>query len=558
MSSSATRQAPPWLEQSVHQAVSLASVPGLPDEAVLCVCRLAARLDTRALRHTSCLLGTADKLSRQLQVLAGEARRPAREIVPENAAAVLFDDPAQMLACAARDWLDGRFYRHWWWRSLLGGALAQSVIALWRRHPAHARAALAQLADRAEEFRQRLPEPDAAVIADLLEEYPARKARPIDAPEPVADVVRPHDPVLMESPAEAGVFHTSRDEPSHAARTTPIASDANDSACPATTKARQDADASSQRISEVEPAIPDRSGGIEERRTRGRSPAAGGIDTSLRAHEASAAAALETSRVARQADAGQQGSIAADPANDRRRPRPSSPSERTASLARPDITTAPSAVGGVRSTSDPAASPASFAPHAITGESIETDHGGVLYLLNAALHLGFYPDFTRPQDPGIALSPWDFLALCGERLAGRSFRRDALWSLLTTLATSPGGQTPLAPETPAPLPDMLVALHPYRGALPSNNSPAPKTWPAWIDRLIPPLRHRLAAALGVAPRRVGHLLCRQRAHIRHFNGRMDALFNLNDHPVAIRRAGLDRDPGWIPAAACDIRFHYDA
>ncbi len=552
MSSSATRQAPPWLEQSVHQAVSLASVPGLPDEAVLCVCRLAARLDTHALRHTRGLLGTADKLSRQLQVLAGEARRPAREIVPENAAAVLFDDPAQMLACAARDWLDGRFYRHWWWRSLLGGALAQSVIALWRRHPAHARAALAQLADRAEEFRQSLPAHDEAAIADLLLEHPTRKVRPIDSTEPVVDVPYRHDPVFMQSPTEVGVFH------SHSARTTPIASDANDSACPATTKTRQDADVSALQLTKVESAIPDRSGGVEERRTRGRSPAARGIDTSLRAHEATAAAALETSRVARQADAGQQGSIAADPANDRRRPRPSSPSERKESRARPDITTAPSAVGGVRPTSDPAASRASFAPHAITGESIETDHGGVLYLLNAALHLGFYPDFTRPQDPGIALSPWVFLALCGERLAGRSFRRDALWSLLTTLATSASGQTPLAPETPAPLPDMPVALHPYRGALPSNNSPAPKTWPAWIDRLIPPLRHRLAAALGVAPRRVGHLLCRQRAHIRHFNGRMDALFNLDDHPVAIRRAGLDRDPGWIPAAACDIRFHYDA
>src|SRR4029453_19226509 len=47
---------------------------------------------------------------------------------------------------------------------------------------------------------------------------------------------------------------------------------------------------------------------------------------------------------------------------------------------------------------------------------IETDFGGVFYLLNAALQLGLYGDFTTPMQPGLALPVWDFLALVGGEL----------------------------------------------------------------------------------------------------------------------------------------------
>ena len=65
------------------------------------------------------------------------------------------------------------------------------------------------------------------------------------------------------------------------------------------------------------------------------------------------------------------------------------------------------------------------------------------------------------------------------------------------------------------------------------------------------------ATLGVPPRQAGRLLCCQRARIHFRAGQLDTHFKLNDHPIAIRLAGLDRDPGWMPAAACDIRFCYD-
>jgi hypothetical protein len=65
---------------------------------------------------------------------------------------------------------------------------------------------------------------------------------------------------------------------------------------------------------------------------------------------------------------------------------------------------------------------------------IDTAFGGLFYLLNAALALGLYGDFSAPRAPGLALSPWDWLALTGRRWFGREFERDPLWRLLATLA----------------------------------------------------------------------------------------------------------------------------
>ena len=149
----------PLLEQALRQAAALADVPGLPADALLCVRRVHARIDREGLRHVGGLLGAADQLSRQLQKHAGEARRPAHEFVPESTQAVRFDDPAEMLACATRDWLDGQLYHHWWWRSLLGNALTADVFALRRQHPTDASSALrelgAQRLDRADGLGQR-------------------------------------------------------------------------------------------------------------------------------------------------------------------------------------------------------------------------------------------------------------------------------------------------------------------------------------------------------------------------------------------------------------------
>ena len=547
MASVAKRQAPPWLEHSLRQAASLAGVPGLPADAVLCIRHLTARLDTHALRHAGSLLGTAEKLSHQLQILAGEARRPAREIVPESATAVLFDDPAQMLACAARDWLDGQFANRWWWRTLFGsGALAQGVIPLWRLHVIHIPAALVELNTRAEEFCRRTASSDAEVlVAQLIETYapPTHSATRTDwlplLPEFAPDdprrqllvlglsltngAVRARRALATSRPAHHGVQAAAQDgaRPKTHGRTPPRPDEVADSepALDRETEARTDArDVPGQ----PEPVGPT---GMRSPQQPENSPQPIALD----------ADATPTT-------------CADDWQND-----PSSPDKSTRTNTRTPDRNAQVLTQTSTATHPSAPSPTPFA-HPV--EWIETSYGGVLYLLNVAIHLGFYPDFTQPRDAGLALSPWAFLALVGERLAGRRLRHDPLWTLLAALDGSDADQPVFNLESnpPTSLPE---TLQPYLGAQERDAPRLADTWPTWLDQLMPPLRRRLAIALGVPPRQAGRLLCCQTARIHFRAGRLDAHFNLNDHPVAIRLSGLDRDPGWMPSAGCDIRFFYD-
>ena len=46
------------------------------------------------------------------------------------------------------------------------------------------------------------------------------------------------------------------------------------------------------------------------------------------------------------------------------------------------------------------------------------------------------------------------------------------------------------------------------------------------------------------------------ADIEDGGERIDVHMDLAALPLPMRLAGLDRDPGWIPAAACDVRFHF--
>ncbi len=58
-------------------------------------------------------------LQSALNELARDAARPARGAVPAQAAAVVFADRAELLACLACDWCAGRAAERWWWRDLL-------------------------------------------------------------------------------------------------------------------------------------------------------------------------------------------------------------------------------------------------------------------------------------------------------------------------------------------------------------------------------------------------------------------------------------------------------
>ena len=242
--------------------------------------------------------------------------------------------------------------------------------------------------------------------------------------------------------------------------------------------------------------------------------------------------------------------------------------------------------------------------------SVVTEFGGLFYLINLGLFLGLYGDSSTPAEPGIALDLWDFVAMVSLRLAGESVRDDPVWPLLARLAGrdereppgrdfDPGDDWRLPPEWLSAFPEPgdwawdadrgrlrvrhaegflvldvplddgpvegrldeemraypAVALR--RGRVPARR-PTDHRSSAWLDRLFPYLRARLLRALnGSEPETLGPMLCRARARIFVTADRLDVMLSLEEHPIAIRLSGLDRDPGWVPAAGRFVAFHFE-
>ena len=250
---------------------------------------------------------------------------------------------------------------------------------------------------------------------------------------------------------------------------------------------------------------------------------------------------------------------------------------------------------------------------ALPATSLETRCGGVFYLVNLGIFLRLYGDFTAPARPGITLSIWDFVSLVGRAFfAGRN-RTDPLWNLLHDLAGRAPGEPcehefqpadawrcprewvdpfssggtlrwcryggrlrivhpagfPLVdvpidsgrdPETQ--LADELSIYEPVQCLPLRRDSLRPrvgrKPLRRWLDHVLPYVRARLSLALGVAPSHaeLAPLLFEHQARVLTTTTRLDVVFSLQEHPIAIRLAGLDRDPGWVPAAGRVVAFHY--
>ena len=239
----------------------------------------------------------------------------------------------------------------------------------------------------------------------------------------------------------------------------------------------------------------------------------------------------------------------------------------------------------------------------------DTQFGGVFFLSNAALSLGLYADFTRPLDRGLELSLWDFLALAALDIGGPQVRRDPLWPVLANLAgrvqsqrlgvgfippvewrMPPGWLAPFIGEADEwcweadetrlrvihqagfvvldilrngmPVADQLLAelgaygvptVRPSETHSKSRNTPLAR-WRAWV---MPYLGRRVALAMGDTNwRRACRTLLCLPGRVEWDVERLAVYFSLEQLPVAVRMAGLDRDPGWIPAAGRDLRFYF--
>jgi hypothetical protein len=169
-------------------------------------------------------------------------------------------------------------------------------------------------------------------------------------------------------------------------------------------------------------------------------------------------------------------------------------------------------------------------------DRIASEWGGVLYLVNLALAAGLYPDFTAPARSGLALPLWDFLALLGERLIGEKFADDPFPGLLARLSCRPEEDRPGAEFEP----------------------PTGEPLERWVARICDDFQERVRRSVGPGPARdFRALVLNHLAKIDASSTRLDAHFSLAAHPIELRLAGLDRDPGWVPAGGRTIYFHYD-
>jgi hypothetical protein len=221
--------------------------------------------------------------------------------------------------------------------------------------------------------------------------------------------------------------------------------------------------------------------------------------------------------------------------------------------------------------------------------TLETEYGGVFFLLSLALYLYIYSDFTSPAEPGLELNIWDFLALMAFELTDGKIEKDPLWAELASLAGRPKSVGPglgfdppdewrvsaewLAAFTedyvpqPALADGRMISMHPAgfiavdvpaETAVTGGTGKPPRTvdrLQRWVGWMAAYFRARLVRALG---REDGvALLCRRPARVVLTLTHIDVTFALDHHPIELRMAGLDRDLGWIPAAGRYVAFHFE-
>ena len=214
----------------------------------------------------------------------------------------------------------------------------------------------------------------------------------------------------------------------------------------------------------------------------------------------------------------------------------------------------------------------------------DTAFGGLFFLVNAFLAMGLYPDFTRPLDPALPLPPLALVDRLGLHWFGGRYRRDALhrwiarrgpqsplpkrWCVESEwLDPFPGGRAwhngstlwhsagfPLANRrASAPARRLTRTLGVRLGSGASGRARAAHD-PDWLDCLALFLAARFRRAAPGGALTPAAFAIPARAVVAE--ARLDLHFALAALPIALRLAGLDRDPGWLPSEGRDLRFHF--
>jgi hypothetical protein len=618
--------------------------PGLPSHAFLCVRRLSDPKPGRLRLGTVVTLPSRDweeAVTDSIDRIVRRAARPAAGLVPADAEAVVFQDRAELLACLAADWCDGNVLTRWWWRSVFRTMdVTRAVLKAWLDTPEYVPAALEHLAKqrRVMPFVNRLSLVESKMLLNRIVHRFGLYALESE----IASIL---DKGGRDSgPMESGTDHSAKDGPE--AGRSPESSFAFTQRWKPPWNAwvlestGADADFVQQclagiglmlirgptvvRSDSFAHAVGEwlRAGAPDKDSTRQFATLTPSVPRFPAAREAASEEVGETKGrgsqegMAQSASTWLQGDRRSIRGESRSSERMNSPlvtheqgSQNTEKLASADT-----------ATDDEGSSPRIVPAKSWVGdfpgvppfeESVDTEYGGVFYLINLGIFLGLYGDFTAPGHRGISLSIWDFVALVGRQIVGEDIRGDSAWLLLSRLDGRTQDQEPgrdfIPPEQwrlpgewlrPFPLKSnwkwnlhrgRLMVEHPdgfpvldlegeeesitqgreaiedYRafGAFdldqdrflePIVSSSALDRWMGWIT---PYIKARLKKALGLTESDdIRNLLFNSPARVTVTSTHLDVFFSLRDLPIEVRLSGLDRNPGWVPAAGRYIQFHF--
>jgi hypothetical protein len=606
---------------------------GLPESATLIVRRLADPLPSRLRAGPLDLTPDAAwqrAVTTSLEKLAASAARPAYGAVPSETDAVLFYDRAEVLAALALDWMAGTLPIQWWWREFLrGGDAVTTLLREWTESPQYVPGALDLLAKRARavQFVRRMPQQAASeILATVLIAFnvprPGTEDRPLqkiaedrsEAQQPTAEtpktktvshamvrhapfrrwVPEADTPVLLPAQSMLLIQALMLRRAPAVARTAAFQRDLLwwQAAVENLTAIE---DLETEEVPEERP----------HRATQGEPPVlempmmiagparASGPETVVPLpspapeHPAEKAVAAErvmatssgthNAPLHSTAPPSQQPAITSESTRFEERLQPRRRDDQSPALAQEPASEFP--ISSEEAQLERANEPAI---------SMETEYGGVFFLLSLALYLYIYGDFTSPAEPGLELNIWDFLALMAFELTDGKIEKDPLWAELAVLAGRPksvrpglGFDPPDEWRVPAewlaafaedcvPQPTLtngrMISMHPAGFTVidvPAGTNVADVTEPGepvdglqrWVGWMAGYFRARLVRALGRED--AVALLCQRPARLTLTLTHVDVTFALEHHPIELRMAGLDRNLGWIPAAGRYVAFHFE-
>jgi hypothetical protein len=606
---------------------------GLPESATLVVRRLADPLPSRLRAGPFDLLPDASwqrAVTASLERLAASAARPAYGAVPAETDAVLFYDRAEVLAALALDWMGGTLPVQWWWREFLRGRDAvTTLLREWTESPQYVPGALDLLAKsaRAVQFVQRMPQQAASeILATVMIAFnvprPRAEDRPLqkiaedrsEAQQPTAEtpktktashlmvrhapfrrwVPEADTPVLLSAQSMLLIQALMLRRAPAVARTAAFQRDLlRWQAAVENLAAIEDRETEEVQEERAHWALQEEPPGPEMPMMIAAQGRASGPETVVPLpspapeHPAEKAVAAErvmatssgtdNAPLHSTAPPSQQPAITSESTRFQEPLQPRRRDDQTPALAQEPASGVP--ISSEEAQLERANEPAT---------SLETEYGGVFFLLSLALYLYIYGDFTSPAEPGLELNIWDFLALMAFELTDGEIEKDPLWDKLASLAGRPKSAKPgpgfdppdewhvsdewltAFSEDYVPQPTLtngrMISMHPAGFTVidvPAETNVADVTEPGesvaplqrWVGWMAGYFRARLVRALGRQD--AVALLCQRPARLTLTLTHVDVTFALEHHPIELRMAGLDRDLGWIPAAGRYVAFHFE-